>query len=171
MENLKTRLAYSYELVEKSKTAKVSRAVLDYNRRVKKFEYVIGDWVLCSHPRLKKGLSRGLAPRYYGPFIIEAIYRNKCNFLIRRANQPRSRLKQVHQNNVKMYFKRGHPSDQVKTSVAELNPSQTETQVVSEPKSAKKTRKYTKKMSHPRWAQVARRVQGNEQPSSKQCSS
>ena len=33
--------------------------------------YEIGDYVLCDHPRLKKGVSRGLARKYYGPFIIK----------------------------------------------------------------------------------------------------
>ena len=54
-----------------------------YDRRIKKNEYEIGDSVLVNHSSLKKGLSRGLAPRYYRPFKIVGKNTNGCGYLIR----------------------------------------------------------------------------------------
>ena len=119
VKKLQCRLKRSYELLEKNKIAKMNKAKIDFDRKIKKFEYQVGDWVLCSHPKLKRGLSRGLAPRYYGPFVIVAKYANNCNYLIKLANQPKSKTRQIHQNNLKQYFKRGHPSDVKALEVSE----------------------------------------------------
>ena len=85
-----------------------------FDRKIKKTAYNIGDWVLCNHPQIKRGMSRGLAPKYHGPFIIVGKYTNGCDYLIRPHNQPKARVKQMHQNNLKIYHKRGHPIDQIK---------------------------------------------------------
>ena len=59
-------------------------------------------------------MSRGLAPKYHGPFVIVGKYTNGCDYLIRPHNQPKARVRQMHQNNLKIYHKRGHPIDQIK---------------------------------------------------------
>ena len=81
--------------------------------RIKPYEYALGQWVLCNHPQLKKGQARGLAFKYYGPFIVRAKYKNGCDYIIQKANAPRSRLIQVHHNNLRVYFQRGAPEIEV----------------------------------------------------------
>lgn len=131
------RMLESFPNVNKNKIRKMSRAKRNYDRKVLKKEYEIGDWVLSNHPKLKGGLSRGLAPRYYGPFIIVGKYDNKVDYLIRRANYPLARLKQIHVNNLKTYFRRGHPLDnQIKIEPEE--------QIVEH-------RAYKKNPNNPRW--------------------
>ena len=94
---------------------KMNHARKSYNRKVKKVEYEIGDSVLACHPALKRGLSRGLAPKYYGPFKIIGKYENRCDYLIKREGHPKSKVKQIHVNNLKSYFERGQPRDQART--------------------------------------------------------
>lgn len=102
--------------------------------------YNIGEWVLCNHPHIKKGLSRGLAPRYHRPYIIVGKYANKCDYLIRPHNQPRAKVKQIHQNNLKLYFRRGHPTDNIKIDQA----SDIDIAVPAK-------RPYHKDLANPRW--------------------
>ena len=94
---------------------KMNQARRCYNRKVKKVEYDIGDLVLACHPALKRGLSKGLAPKYYGPFKIIGKYANQCDYLIKREGHPKSKVKQIHVNNLKSYFERGQPIDQART--------------------------------------------------------
>ena len=89
----------------------MSRAKRDYNRQNKKTKYNLGDLVLVSHPTVKKGLSRGLAPRYYGPFTIVGRYKNGCDYLIKDMAKSQSKAKQIHVNNLKTYFDRGQPEE------------------------------------------------------------
>jgi hypothetical protein len=49
------------------------RAKRYYDRKLKKCEYKIGDLVLCNHPKVKKGMARGLAPKYHGPFVVVGV--------------------------------------------------------------------------------------------------
>ena len=99
------------KILERNRGTKMKRAKWWHDRRIAKKQYNLGDWVLCNHPKLRKGLSRGLAPRYYGPFEVIGKYDNNCDYLIKRINSPKARAKQIHQNNLKIYFKRGHPLD------------------------------------------------------------
>ena len=57
--------------------------------------------MLCDHPRLKKGLSRGLAPKYYGPFEIKKIDSNNVDYLIQRAGVKKGKIYKIHQNRLK----------------------------------------------------------------------
>ena len=55
----------------------MQKAKTNHDRKIKRYEYKVGDLVLCDHPKLKKGLSHGLAHKYYGPFKIVGIKDNK----------------------------------------------------------------------------------------------
>ena len=68
-----------------------------------------------SHPMVKKGLSRGLAPRYYGPFTIVGRYKNGCDYLIKDMAKSHAKAKQIHVNNLKTYFDRGQPEELART--------------------------------------------------------
>jgi len=138
VQNLRDRLQKSYSILEKNKITKMDRAQVDYKRKIRKFNYEVGEWVLCSHPKVKRGLSRGLAPRYYGPFCIVKKYSNGCNYMIKRVGQEKAKVRQVHQNNLKLYFKRGHPDDEGQNN----SENSTQEQI---------KRKYNKNPNNPRW--------------------
>ena len=122
-----------------------------YDRKIRKTTYNIGDWVLCNHPQLKKGLSPGLAPRFHGPFVIVGKYANGCDYLIRPHNQPRAKVRQMHQNNLKLYFRRGHPSDTAKIK---------DSSEVDDAAPTKRT--YNKDPLNPRWNKAG--AQGTDEP-------
>jgi len=93
--------------VRRNKRTRMEQAKEYTDRNIKKKSYAVGDLVLCNHPYLKTGASRGLAVKYYGPFRIVGINRNGCDYLIRKHKSPRSRVKHIHKNNLKLYFDRG----------------------------------------------------------------
>jgi hypothetical protein len=97
-----------------NKLIRIEKTKLFYDRKIKKKEYNIGDLVLCDHPKLSNGLSRGLAPRYYGPFEVVGKYDNGCNYLIKQHNKKQARIKQIHINRLITYHKRGHPQEKNK---------------------------------------------------------
>ena len=45
----------------------MNKAKIDHDRKIRKFEYQIGDNVLTEHPKLKTGLSHGIAHKNYDP--------------------------------------------------------------------------------------------------------
>ena len=95
---------------------KMSRAQRNYNRRIKRTNYELGGLVLVCHPMLKKGLSKGLAPRCYGLFQVVAKYYKGCDYLIKISSQPKSKVKQIPENNLKTYFYRCQPKPSSKPS-------------------------------------------------------
>jgi hypothetical protein len=137
---LRERLNKSYESLEKNRMLTMRQNKILYDRKIRKKEYNLGDWVLCNHPHIKKGLSRGLAPRYHGAYIIVGKYANKWDYLIRPHNQPKAKVKQIHQNNLKLYFRRGHPVDNIKIDQA----SDIDIAVPTK-------RPYHKDLANPRW--------------------
>ena len=136
---LKQRMENCFRILNRNKLTVMNRAKQYHDRRIRKKEYQLGDWVLSNHPHIKKGLSRGLAPRYYGPFIIVGKHQNKCDYLIRPANQPKARVRKIHQDNLKMYFKRGYPLDN----------NNDESQPI--PSTQPTKREYKKDPNNPRW--------------------
>jgi len=79
---------------------------ITHDRFIKRETYKIGDKVLANHPKLAKGQKQGLAYKYYGPFIITGINTNGCNYTIRKDKKG-ARSKQIHKNNLKIYYERG----------------------------------------------------------------
>jgi hypothetical protein len=117
LNDLRQKLNRSYEILQKNKMFRMNRAKVYYDRNLRKQNYEIGDLVLCDQPKIQKGLSRGLAPRYYGPFQIVGKYKNGCDYLIKEYNKPRARIKQIHINRLITYHSRGHPNDENKISI------------------------------------------------------
>ena len=148
---LKQRLSQCFETLQRNKMWRMGKHKAIYDRKIRKKSYNIGDWVLCNHPQLKKGLSRGLAPRFHGPFIIVGKYANGCDYLIRPHNQPRAKVRQMHQNNLKFYFRRGHPSDTPKIRDSSENDDAVPTK-----------RTYHKDPLNPRWNKAG--AQATEEP-------
>ena len=117
MEEKRNRFQASYSLLERHRMLNMSRAEKNYNRRIKKTSYDLGDLVLVCHPNLKKGLSTGLAPRYYGPFKVVGRYEIGCDYLIKSVGQSKSKVKQIHVNNLKTYFERGQSTKLSRQSI------------------------------------------------------
>ncbi|RNA05786.1 hypothetical protein BpHYR1_003568 [Brachionus plicatilis] len=116
----------------------MDKAKLEHDRKIRKFEYKVGDYVLTDHPKLKKGHSHGLAHKYYGPFVIVGINENKVDYFIRLASSPRSKIKQIHKNRLKFYFHSGPSLETIKEEHED------------EPVQSHK-RKYRKDPNNPRW--------------------
>ena len=150
---LQQRLKTSFALLEHNKISRMERAKLHHDRHIRKRTYEVGEWVLCNHPKLKNGLSRGLAPRYHGPFIIVGKYANGCDYLIRHAHRSRGRVKQIHQDNLRVYFRRGHPDDgqEDNDEVEDIGNATQPAQI---------RRPYTKNLSNPRWQRRAAQAEG-----------
>jgi hypothetical protein len=103
-DELKRRLQTSYELITRQKTGKQLRTKEIQERTLKKSAYNKGDLVLCSVGMVNTGKKRGFAPTYDGPFKIVGTNKNGVDYLIQRKDNPKSRVKQVHQHNLKAYF-------------------------------------------------------------------
>ena len=104
---MKDRLRKNFEVITRNKNIKMSNAIKHHNRKYKRLEYEVGDTVLCNHPKLKKVLSRGLAPRFYGPFRIIGKSKNCQDYILKRMNSNKGRTKMVHRNNLRKYFEKG----------------------------------------------------------------
>ena len=75
---LEMKVKKCYQMATKKKNCRIDKAKFDHDRKIKKFEYSIGDYVLTDHPKLKKGLSHGLAHKYNGPFVVVGKNENNC---------------------------------------------------------------------------------------------
>ena len=107
LDSLKRKLRKSYECLKLNKHTRMVYAKEAHDRQIKRETYHLNDKVLCNHPQVKKGQTMGLSPKYYGPFIIVGTNKNRCDYLIKRLNSPRARTKQVHKNNLKIYYDGG----------------------------------------------------------------
>ena len=144
IKRLKHKLQNNYDLLRRNKVTRMQRVKEKHDRRIKKAKYNTGDLVLCSNPIIKKGQSRGLAPKYYGPLKILATNKNGCDYLVKRLDKPKSRAKQVHHNNLKAYFDRG-------LNYTEKPPDRNTTVADDPPTQLRMKRKYVKNPDNPRW--------------------
>ncbi|RNA21415.1 hypothetical protein BpHYR1_006063 [Brachionus plicatilis] len=71
----------------------MEKSKIDFDRKNKKVDY-IDDFVLCDHPKLKKGLSQAITRKFYGPFLVVGKNDNNVDCLIRFASKPKSKIKQ-----------------------------------------------------------------------------
>ena len=113
---LRQRFKNNLGIINRNKSVKMANAIKHHNRRFKRIKYNIGDWVLVNHPKLKKGLSRGLAPKYYGPFEIIGKHINDQDYLIKWLGIAKPRAELIHKNNLRFYNKRGDPREDAENS-------------------------------------------------------
>jgi hypothetical protein len=121
----------------------MSKEKWSHDRNIKRFAYRVGDYVLYDHPKLQKGMSRGISHKYYGPFIIKRIDVNNVDYIIQRANTKKGKLYKVHKNRLKFY----HMSSN-KLKQTELISDST---IENDHGIVKSKRKYTKNINNPRW--------------------
>ncbi|CAF1034793.1 unnamed protein product, partial [Brachionus calyciflorus] len=104
LENLKKSLKDSFETVKCNRNIRMNKAKIHHDRNIKKTEYKIGELVLTDHPELKKGLSSGIAHKYFGPFEIVGKNPNNVDYFIKKLGAKKSRTKQVHISRLKTFF-------------------------------------------------------------------
>ncbi|RNA22772.1 retrovirus-related pol poly from transposon, partial [Brachionus plicatilis] len=110
LQELKMKLKKCYQMATKNRNCRMDKAKLDHDRKIKKFEYNIGD------------------------------YENNCDYLIKLASSPRSKVRQVYKNRLKYYFHSGHSLPTKKEKPVEQPDRQ--------------KRKYTKNLNNPRWKPI-----------------
>jgi hypothetical protein len=84
LKKLKTTMEYSFEIARGNGYIKMELTQINHNQKIKKTQYVKGHLVLCDHPKLIRGLSRGISQKYYGPFVIQRLEENQMDYIIRR---------------------------------------------------------------------------------------
>jgi len=107
VDGLRSKLASICKTLEKSRDTKMNKAKWLHDRKIKRASYTIGDKVLVNHPKLISGQKQGIAYKYHGPYTVVGVNTNGCNYTIRKDKKG-SRSKQVHKNNLKAYYERGH---------------------------------------------------------------
>ena len=103
LENLKTSMQASFNACQQNVNIRMNKEKWSHDRNIKRFAYKIGDYVLCDHTKLKKGMSRGISHKYYGPFIIKRIDVNNVDYIIQRANTKKGKLYKINKNRLKFY--------------------------------------------------------------------
>lgn len=141
LESLKEAMDQSFKIAIQNRDLQMDISKINYDRKIKKASYQVGEYVLCDHPRVKKGTARGISHKYYGPFEIKKSDTNGVDYYIQRAGTKKAKIYKVHQNRLKMY-----QYDQEKKKQIEENET-----TASEEEQANKKRKYIKDINNPRW--------------------
>ena len=136
---LKDSMAISHKTSMKIRNHRMDINKIFYDRNIKKFEYKVGDLVLVDHPYLKqKGLAKGIAPKYYGPF--EILKRIGSNYVIQRIDVVRKKIQMVHQNRLKYYNQRMNIHADLESIVSSKNETKSTKQQIKKVQPAKKKR-------------------------------
>ncbi|CAF1117398.1 unnamed protein product [Brachionus calyciflorus] len=75
------------------------------------------------HPELKKGLSSGIAHKYYGPFEKVGKNPNNIDYYIKKCGSKKSRLKQVHISRLKTFYHNLTEINKPKTEFSLVKPT------------------------------------------------
>jgi hypothetical protein len=129
LSELKKSMNDSFEIVARNRYTRMEKAKLDHDRSIKKFEYKLGYLVLTDHPELKKGLSSGIAHKYYGPFEIVGKNPNNIDYFIKKCGSRKARIKQVHISRLKTFYYNPSELNRFKTEPNEINTQPKETVV------------------------------------------
>ena len=140
LKELQDRMEDSHRKAAQNRDLAMDKSKLYHDRNIKKFSYEVGEYVLVDHPHLKKGLSRGIAHKYYGPFIIKKRRDNEVDYYIQRAGKKRGRIYQIHQNRLKAYRMHSDLERQIK--------EESSSEEDDEPR---RKQVYKKNLSNPRW--------------------
>jgi hypothetical protein len=106
---LRTKMRNCFATAETNRNIRMNKAKINHDRNIRRHIYHVGELVLTDHPRIKKGLSHGLALKLHGPFKIIAVNENKCDYFIQLAGAKKAKIYQVHQNRLAKYFHAGRP--------------------------------------------------------------
>jgi len=126
----------------------VMEAKATYDRRIKKESYRIGDWVLCSHPKIAKGMRKSIAFKYYASDSTEQENTKKK----RKTYTKNPNNSRWHTGHITRLTIASPGSDtELLNNLALDKPERTETDDDTEKtKSKKQRRPYTKNPNNPR---------------------
>ena len=106
LKTLRETLENSFKRAQSNRNAKMDVEKIAHDRKIKKAKYQVGDYVLCDHPRIKKGMSRGIAHKYYGPFEIKKVDDNGIDYVIQRVNAKKAKKYKIHPHRLKLYHRK-----------------------------------------------------------------
>ena len=132
VKGLKNSMQECFEKLNHNKQVRMETAKIRHDRKIKKLQYELYDKVLVNHPKIKKGTSQGISPKYWGPFEIVGVNKNGVDYLIRQIGKPKGKIRQLHQNNLKQYFSRGIEHAEVVVSQSQ-NQSQSQPVIQNQP--------------------------------------
>ena len=84
LKRLKITMEHSFEIAKGNRNIKMELTQINHNQKIKKAKYEKDDLVLCDHPKIKRGLSRGISHKYYGPFVLQSVEENQVDYVIKR---------------------------------------------------------------------------------------
>jgi hypothetical protein len=144
LKKLKTTMEHSFNIARDNRNTRMELTQINHNRKKKKAKYEEGDLVLSDHPKIKRGLSRGISHKYYGPFVIQKIEEIQVDYVIKRLGIKNGKRYKIHQQRLKFY----HASQQKRDSLEKV---EEDDESSNDEQPAKSKRKYIKNMNNPRW--------------------
>jgi hypothetical protein len=102
MSDLRENMRLVHDIVASNRDVAMNRANIDYDRRARPKEYAVGDLILLDNVQVKKGLSKKLAHKWQGPYIVTDKI-SELNYRV-KERRARGRSKIVHVNSMKKYF-------------------------------------------------------------------
>jgi hypothetical protein len=81
----------------------MTNAALRHDRNIKRDSYEVGDLVLCDHPKIAKGVARGLAKKWYGPFTVKERV-NDVDYVLTRLGDTKPKKYRIHCNRLRYFF-------------------------------------------------------------------
>ena len=103
LQQLKEHLAEAFAQVKLNRDLRLEKTQWLYNRNIRPETYNEGELVLKNVVTIKQGLSKKLAHKWEGPFIIVKKL-NDLNYQVRWAKNPKAKARTVHHNRLKRFF-------------------------------------------------------------------
>jgi hypothetical protein len=100
---LQSHLLEVFEQVEKHQEMKLEKTKWLYDRNIKPITYNEGDLVLKNVVTVKTGLSKKLAKKWEGPYVVVKRL-SEQNYQVKSAKNPKARTTVVHHNRLKKFF-------------------------------------------------------------------
>ena len=83
----------------------MDKAKVDHDKKIRKFEYKVGDIVLVNSPMLPKtGLCTGLAKKYIGVYEVIGINPNGIDYILRKIQEKYTKPIQIHKDRLKIFY-------------------------------------------------------------------
>ncbi len=173
--SLKLNLAKIGASLKTNRDMRMDKVKHLFDRRIKKASYKVGDLVLCSHPKIAKGMRRGIAYKYHGPYRVKTIDPNGCNYVIKRDGK-KFKSHKVHKNNLKYFFNKAAAPTEAQnehdhTATPEPHPPDPQAldaDAETEDETQPKKRAYIKNPNCSRWTKLRARIISSSETASSQ---
>ncbi|CAF0815266.1 unnamed protein product [Brachionus calyciflorus] len=155
---LKDHLLEAFNKVRTNMDLRLEKTQLLYNRNIKPAQYNEGDLVLKNVVTIKPDLSKKLANKWEGPFLITKKF-NDQNYQVRSAKNPRAKARTVHHNRLKKYFGQFSIASDTLGDESQLNQPPPSDELLKTTQKRKYTKK-NKKRGRPKKVNQNQSVQG-----------